>query len=114
MNKKYSKELIEEIYKEAEKDIIFFSFASSFINNDDDYLIPQNDITIFEKTLKFISFLSATGDFELGKMKKLEGDIEFVPYENAIVDFELDARQHMKNEGLRCDALSWELAVRKL
>jgi hypothetical protein len=114
MKKNYPEELIEDIYNEADKDIIFFSYASSFVNNDEDYLIDENEIVIFENTLKFISFLSETGDFELGKMKKIEGDIKFIPYENAMADFELDARLYMKNEGLHCDALSWELAIRKI
>lgn len=115
MTQIYSQELIDEIYQEAEIDDIFFNFASGYAVQDEKYFIDNKyDNMVFEETLKLISFLMKTGDFEVGRITKLDkAKFVFIRYENGMVGFEKASRHYMETEGLRCDALSWQISLRK-
>lgn len=56
----------------------------------------------------------ATGDFIAGRMCETEDGVKFVPYKRGFSEFESSARQCMRESGLKCDELHWELALRKV
>jgi hypothetical protein len=85
MIEKFSKNLIDDIYEESVIDNNFsFYYLSSYAIEDEKYFFESKfDGMIFEQTIKLISFLVKTGDFELGQMKNSKRNIlEFKRYEN--------------------------------
>lgn len=107
-----TQELLDEIYEGGDRDILFFGYSIGyFIEDSSDG--REDEFEIFENTLSLCRLLTSTGDFYAGRMTGVRGSIQFAAYEDGIEGFERDARKFMKMGGLRCDELTWELAIKK-
>ena len=106
---------VDDIYAEGDIDLLFFGFIVGYVSHDaNDHSFGKFDGQIFEDTAKLIEYLVATGDFVAGRMRETEDGVKFTSYTNGFVEFESVARQCMHDSGLRCEALYWELALRKV
>ena len=107
--------IVSDIYAEGDIDLLFFGFITGYVSYDaDDNSYDKSNWQVFEDTVKLIEYLITTGDFVVGRMYATDDGVEFVAYANGFTEFESVARQYMCEAGLRCDALSWELALCKV
>ncbi len=108
-------EIIDEIYSEGESDVIFFAYLVGYVEFDEkDNSFEKSDGEIAEGVLHLVKYLVSEGDFEVGRMTNFEERIVFAPYAGGYKEFSSEVERLLVEEGLRCDALTWELAVRKV
>lgn len=109
----YTQETIDEIYEEGDRDNLSFGFLTNYVESESTEQSVA-DAEFFEKTLDLSRYLVSTGDFLPGRTKRINDEVQFIVYENGFADFEIEAKQFMRDEGLRCDALSWEIMLIKV
>lgn len=108
-------EIVDEIYSEGEIDIIFFAYLVGYVNFDEeDNSFEKSDVEIVEGVLHLVKYLVSEGDFEVGRMTNFEERVVFAPYAGGYKEFSSEVERLLVEEGLRCDALTWELAVKKV
>ena len=107
-------EIVDEIYSEGEIDVIFFAYLVGYVNFDEeDNSFEKSDVEIVEGVLHLVKYLVSEGDFEVGRMTNFEERVVFAPYADGYKEFSSEVERLLVEEGLRCDALTWELAVKK-
>ena len=111
----YPQIIVNELYEEGDRDLLFFGFIAGPVNYDlDDNSYGKPDEIWFEDVIKLICYLVETGYFSAGRMLETDCGVKFVPYENGFSEFEADARQCMHDSGLHGDALSIGLTIKKV
>ena len=106
--------ILNEIYSEGEIDVIFFAYLAGYVEFDEkDNSFEKGDAEIVEDVLHLVKYLVSEGDFEVGRMASFEERVVFVAYAEGYKEFSSEVERLLVEEGLRCDALTWELAVKK-
>ena len=107
--------ILNEIYSEGEIDVIFFAYLAGYVEFDEkDNSFEKGDAEIVEDVLHLVKYLVSQGDFEVGRMTNFEERVVLVAYADGYKEFSSEVERLLLEEGLRCDALTWELAVKKV
>jgi hypothetical protein len=92
MDREYAKTMVDHLYDEGDRDIIFFGFIIGVVSFDrEDAPYDKSEADRFNHALRLASFLLSDGDFSPGKSIRQEnGNFRKTLYEGGFEEFRQD------------------------
>ncbi|EJJ31135.1 hypothetical protein [Rhizobium sp. CF142] len=104
MNQQYAKDVVDDIYDEGDRDIIFFGHILSFVTYDkDDKPYDKSPDEVYNDAKELSKFLISNGDFSPGlSVRQPDGSFKNVLFEGGFDEFNTYLNNVLSEGGIDC------------